>query len=651
MFYFWFHCGFIKNYYFCLRKRELERACKDQQCRHFAPGFKIELFFVPEDENDIQSRERKSTDGSRSDFALGTCSKCNLEVSSSQQSITLNHGFFHIECAQCDKCGKNLSAHKNFIIREGRATCERCEGEDFFARCNSCHRALTDQVIVEVDSLAWHPDCFRCVYCTKMLNHKVKKDVLDSENNMVADLLPNFVLVDGSPYCIEHKGMSRDMHCAKQMACRNKHLSSLNDFVLVLGKYWHINCFECLECGRLLDSSENDYIEKDGSPCCKYHDKPLHCFRCSEMIKSMKEVVNGFGEVWHSSCLSCSVCKKTFDVLNKPIEEQALLQQGKPLCLSHNLSICYFCKEQILSDNDKRIIDGRDWHFYCFTCGNCHKVLDPRKDEIIMTDYLPSCTSHLRSCHQCNLPIQKNDLVTCKGFEFHSDCFICRMDKCGRKLNPFDFVENSGKYYCTFHPLCTKCNNPIAENDIYHDFNGQFHRSCYSCFKCNLKLNPENCAFDLDGNLLCANCHPAPKCDVCYKIITEGHIAVLNLHYHDNCFACSNCSSPFASIDESIALSDSGKPLCKNCNGVPCHKCKKMIVDQILEASGLNYHPHCFTCSSCDAQLFGSYGLIDGEIKCEKCLLSNNLPTCFNCKKVFFSLLSNIFQVIYLISL
>ena len=41
MFYFWFHTAYIKNNYFCLRKRDLEQACKDTNCKHFSNGFKI----------------------------------------------------------------------------------------------------------------------------------------------------------------------------------------------------------------------------------------------------------------------------------------------------------------------------------------------------------------------------------------------------------------------------------------------------------------------------------------------------------------------------------------------------------------------------------------------------------------------------------
>jgi hypothetical protein len=41
MLFFWFHTSYINNNYLCLRKRDLERAGKDKQCKHFAAGFKV----------------------------------------------------------------------------------------------------------------------------------------------------------------------------------------------------------------------------------------------------------------------------------------------------------------------------------------------------------------------------------------------------------------------------------------------------------------------------------------------------------------------------------------------------------------------------------------------------------------------------------
>ena len=631
MFYFWVHCSFIKDNYFCLRKRELEKACKDKQCKHFAPGFKIELFLQSPDAT--EDNEENNEGGEKRESQLGFCCGCNDKILPTQSTLALLTGIYHFECISCSKCGKQLKNSKNCIIKDGKATCDRCEGDEFFSKCSSCFRSLVDSSIIHIGDLAYHPDCFRCLYCQKMIDHKKSP--------------PEHVLQGEKIYCVDHVGLSKFLCASKVCVYNNRSSLILNnnnnnnnqiEIVFGLGRNWHAACFKCSDCDRILDTKSDDYIDKETLPACKDH-KPINCFACEQQIRDKKNSIFAFGEDWHENCLHCyeNGCNLKWKNTSE-IEENMEIKEGKLICKSHQLLTCFACKKRIINRNEELIIKENYWHKSCFSCEECHKIIKPNENQFFLSDdQFPICSSHQKICYFCNNQIiRRNELLQFPSFYSHRNCFKCQLEGCERALNPNSFIEVFGNYYCTTHPHCSKCKEVIKNNDLYHNENGQFHNWCYTCDNCNTQLNDSSAFYD--NQILCFNCHPSPKCDMCKQIICEGHIAILNRHYHDQCFKCASCFTPFATVYESVHLSDDGKPLCQNCiNVLRCFKCHNPIQNQIIEALGNSYHPECFSCAKCNKQLLKSFGLSKtNEIFCTECLENVRVPTCSACHQVRF---------------
>merc|ERR1712137_679382 len=129
--------------------------------------------------------------------------------------------------------------------------------------------------------------------------------------------------------------------------------------IRVFGKQFHKECFTCVECGRVLNSKEDDYFEIDGFGCCSEH-KQVECAACGN-LDAPDVLFTAFGQQWHPDCFVCSEpgCIRPWDL--SKIEETVEIRQGKPVCKFHQLEICCKCK-QTVQEKQGLFIDDRHWH-------------------------------------------------------------------------------------------------------------------------------------------------------------------------------------------------------------------------------------------------------------------------------------------------
>ncbi|XP_078223758.1 actin-binding LIM protein 2 isoform X41 [Callithrix jacchus] len=99
--------------------------------------------------------------------------------------------------------------------------------------------------------------------------------------------------------------------CAPCAGCGGCGTEIRNGQALVaLDKHWHLGCFKCKSCGKLLNA---EYISKDGLPYCEadYHAKfGIRCDSCEKYITG--RVLEAGEKHYHPSCALCVRCGQMF---------------------------------------------------------------------------------------------------------------------------------------------------------------------------------------------------------------------------------------------------------------------------------------------------------------------------------------------------
>ena len=74
------------------------------------------------------------------------------------------------------------------------------------------------------------------------------------------------------------------------------------DVVFEMGKYWHRQCFACMECGKTLPTSLYPYKDR---PYCREHYQKVSiptCGLCQKPIEASSISLNALGKSWHPPC-------------------------------------------------------------------------------------------------------------------------------------------------------------------------------------------------------------------------------------------------------------------------------------------------------------------------------------------------------------
>uniref|UniRef100_A0A672V9F6 Actin binding LIM protein 1 n=1 Tax=Strigops habroptila TaxID=2489341 RepID=A0A672V9F6_STRHB len=110
--------------------------------------------------------------------------------------------------------------------------------------------------------------------------------------------------------------------CAQPMSSSPKELSASSNCagcgrdikngqaLLALDKQWHLGCFKCKACGKVLTG---EYISKDGAPYCEKDYQVLFgvkCEACHQFITG--KVLEAGDKHYHPSCARCSRCNQMF---------------------------------------------------------------------------------------------------------------------------------------------------------------------------------------------------------------------------------------------------------------------------------------------------------------------------------------------------
>eukprot|EP00076_Gallus_gallus_P041854 XP_025007392.1 actin-binding LIM protein 1 isoform X8 [Gallus gallus] len=162
-------------------------------------------------------------------------------------------------------------------------------------RCNGCGEFVEGEVVTALGK-TYHPNCFACTVCKRPFppGDRVTFNGRDCLCQLCAQ-----------PMSSSPKELSASSNCA---GCGRDIKNG--QALLALDKQWHLGCFKCKACGKVLTG---EYISKDGAPYCEKDYQVLFgvkCEACHQFITG--KVLEAGDKHYHPSCARCSRCNQMF---------------------------------------------------------------------------------------------------------------------------------------------------------------------------------------------------------------------------------------------------------------------------------------------------------------------------------------------------
>eukprot|EP00051_Salpingoeca_urceolata_P010995 m.135193 g.135193 ORF g.135193 m.135193 type:complete len:421 (+) comp16939_c1_seq4:118-1380(+) len=212
--------------------------------------------------------------------------------------------------------------------------------------CAACHEAIVGASLAALD-MEFHPAHFMCFECGKDISEAVY-----FEN-------------EGVPFC------ERCFHNKFSPRCGQCNDPIADEFVVAVGKQFHVSCFSCEQCNKVLDNGAG-FVEHEGQAFCQrcYDAKVAEkCAACSAPI--VEGAIQALDSSWHEQCFVCTVCKRPFP------DGEFLDHGGKPFCAGcyHQQAgaVCAYCNQGIVGQCIVAL--GKRWHREHFRCTFCLQQL------------------------------------------------------------------------------------------------------------------------------------------------------------------------------------------------------------------------------------------------------------------------------------
>ncbi|XP_073412702.1 actin-binding LIM protein 1 isoform X8 [Dendrobates tinctorius] len=231
--------------------------------------------------------------GQSAEKPLIHCHKCGEPCKGEVLRVQSKH--FHIKCFICKVCGCDL-AQGGFFIKNGEYLCTLDYQRMYGTQCSGCGEFVEGEVVTALGK-TYHPACFACTACKRPFppGDRVTFNGRDCLCQACAaqPMSPGAKELSAPSSC---SGCGRDIKNGQAL--------------LALDKQWHLGCFKCKSCGKVLTG---EYISKDASPYCEKDYQLLFgvkCEACHEFITG--KVLEAGDKHYHPSCARCSRCHKMF---------------------------------------------------------------------------------------------------------------------------------------------------------------------------------------------------------------------------------------------------------------------------------------------------------------------------------------------------
>ncbi|XP_067873477.1 filamin-binding LIM protein 1 isoform X2 [Heterodontus francisci] len=161
------------------------------------------------------------------------CAFCNQLVPPTTPAVVTMNKIFHEDCLKCRKCQCRLVG-KTYYNLDGNPHCDSCY-QDTMEKCGKCRKTIMDQITRALDK-AFHPECFTCVVCNRLIGSERFGVNQAKEIHCLEDFQRRY-----APQCCVCK-MPIIPETAKE-ECLN---------IELFGLHFHVNCYRCEKCGILL---------------------------------------------------------------------------------------------------------------------------------------------------------------------------------------------------------------------------------------------------------------------------------------------------------------------------------------------------------------------------------------------------------------
>ncbi|XP_053197295.1 actin-binding LIM protein 1-like isoform X2 [Scomber japonicus] len=221
------------------------------------------------------------------------CFRCGEPCKGEVLRVQTSH--FHIKCFTCKVCGCDLG-QSGFFMRNGDYLCpvdfQRLHG----TLCNNCGEFVEGEVVTVLGK-TYHPACFVCTIC------KQPFPAGDCVTFSGKDCLCQRCIRPLSPT------PTNDISCSNCCNGCGREIKN-GQALLALGSQWHLGCFKCKACRRMLSG---EYISKDGVPYCERDYQiqfGVQCEACQKFITG--KVLEAGDKHYHPGCARCSRCERIF---------------------------------------------------------------------------------------------------------------------------------------------------------------------------------------------------------------------------------------------------------------------------------------------------------------------------------------------------
>uniref|UniRef100_G1M9E7 Actin binding LIM protein 1 n=1 Tax=Ailuropoda melanoleuca TaxID=9646 RepID=G1M9E7_AILME len=206
------------------------------------------------------------------------CHKCGEPCKGEVLRVQTKH--FHIKCFTCKVCGCDL-AQGGFFIKNGEYLCTLDYQRMYGTRCHGCGEFVEGEVVTALGK-TYHPNCFACTICKRPFppGDRVTFNGRDCLCQLCAQPMSS------SP---------KEASCSSNCAGCGRDIKN-GQALLALDKQWHLGCFKCKSCGKVLTG---EYISAGDK---HYHPSCARCSRCNQMFTEGEEMYLQGSTVWHPDC-------------------------------------------------------------------------------------------------------------------------------------------------------------------------------------------------------------------------------------------------------------------------------------------------------------------------------------------------------------